>query len=80
MLRLTFILLLIIIVPAMSKQDTVKIHTESLAPGSQKKDTTLARIMIAEIIHGKDIPNSIIRKTDAAMAIALGAADKFIYV
>lgn len=37
MLRLTFILLLIIIVPAMSKQDTVKIHTESLAPGSQKR-------------------------------------------
>lgn len=45
-----------------------------------RKDTSKPTIMIAEVILGNEMPLQLIAKTDAAMAIALGASDRFRYI
>lgn len=51
------------------------------AIGSGKvADSIKPTVMIAEIILGKEMPLQLIAKSDAAMAIALGAANRFKYI
>lgn len=44
------------------------------------KDSIRPTIMIAEVILGKEMPLQLIQKSDAALAIALGASNKFRYI
>jgi hypothetical protein len=47
---------------------------------SKKTDSIKPTIMIAEVTLGKEMPLQLIAKSDAAMAIALGATDRFRYI
>ena len=74
-LSLLFVCLCILFVPEISLARLDSSNTSAI-----KKDTSKPTIMIAEVMLGNEMPLQLIAKTDAAMAIALGAADKFRYI
>ena len=62
----------------------MQLHAQSaddIAINAPKKtDSIKPTVMIAEVTLGKEMPLQLIAKSDAAMAIALGAADRFRYI
>lgn len=53
---------------------------DSTNTSTSKKDSVKPTIMIAEVVLGSEMPLQLIAKTDAAMAITLGATNRFRYI
>ena len=55
-------------------------QTDITINADKQADSIKPTVMIAEVVLGKEMPLQLIAKSDASMAIALGAADRFRYI